>query len=69
MHVQIHTRNSKAAHSRLLMFQTKQKPNPTLQFIGAETVIISISMRPASQKPVGELIPIGISLATSHVLT
>ena len=43
------------------MFQTKQKPHQTLQFIGAETVIISISMRPASQKPVAELIPIGIS--------
>ena len=48
-------------HSRLLIFQTKQKPDPTLQFIGAQTVIISISMQPASQKPVAELIPIGIS--------
>jgi len=43
------------------MFQTRQKPHQTLQFIGAETVIISISMRSASQKPVAELIPIGIS--------
>ena len=42
------------------MFQTKQKPDQTLQFIGAEAVI-NISMQPANQKPVGELIPIGIS--------
>ena len=43
------------------MFQTKQKPDPTLQFMGAEIVIISISMWPASEKTVAELIPIGIS--------
>ena len=42
------------------MFQIKQKPDQTLQFIGAEAVI-NISMQPANQKPVGELIPIGIS--------
>ena len=45
------------------MFQTKQKPHQTLQFIGAETEI-TISMLPASPKPVGELIPIGMSWAT-----
>ena len=42
------------------MFQTKQKHHQTLQFIGAETEI-TISMLPANQKPVGELIPIGMS--------
>ena len=57
--MQIHTRNSKATHSRLNVSNQTKTP-PTLQFIGAETEI-TMSMFPASQKPVGEIIPIGIS--------